>query len=163
MQSEIVHSPEQYNARVDKLVKEKNSKVKERDVVQEAIQDKKQSIKHIEEYSGFIQKISDELVTLKSICGRLKYTFIHKSLAITTSIHIILFSFLLFYFILSRDYKTQLDNRRNKIELLRNEWNYKQNKLAMHKDQVDTEKNELQSIHKEDIASLHQEYAELMR
>lgn len=42
-------------------------------------------------------------------------------------------------------------------------WTEQQNKLAMHKDQVDTEINELQSRREEDIAPLRNLCKQLLR
>jgi len=51
--------------------------VEDRDVMQEAIQDKKQSIKQIEEKLNFILSMNNELTTLKDTYKKLKYNFIY--------------------------------------------------------------------------------------
>jgi len=52
-------------------------KVEERDVMQEAIQEKKQSIKQIEEELNFVQKLSDYFRILADIYKEQKYFFIY--------------------------------------------------------------------------------------
>lgn len=63
--------------RLNDLEEQKNLKVKERDEMQEVIQDKKQSIKQIETKLNFVQKMNEELSTLKIIYEQLKYTSSH--------------------------------------------------------------------------------------
>ena len=48
LQSEIVYSPEEYQSRLDELKEQYKLKLEDRDIIQEAIQEKKQSIKQID-------------------------------------------------------------------------------------------------------------------
>jgi len=52
-------------------------KVEERDIMQEAIQEKKQSIKQIEEELNFVQKLSDYFRILADIYKEQKYFLIY--------------------------------------------------------------------------------------
>ncbi|XP_032686832.1 kinetochore protein nuf2-like [Odontomachus brunneus] len=132
LQSEVVHSPEEIRSRLNELEEQKNLKIEERNIMQEAIQDKKQSIKQIGAGLDVVQKVNDELPTLKITYEQLI------------------------------NHKTQSDNIKKQIESLDNMWIEQQNKLAMHKDQVDIEMNELQSRHEKDMASLHNLYKQLL-
>lgn len=52
---------------------------------------------------------------------------------------------------------------KKQIESLDNMWVEQQNRLKMHKNQVDTEINELQLCREEDITPLHNLYKQLLR
>ncbi|XP_029158689.1 probable kinetochore protein NUF2, partial [Nylanderia fulva] len=124
LQPEIVNSPEEYQSRLDELKVQYKLKLEKRDTIQEAIQEKKQSIKQIGEKLNFVPKMNDMFSTLMDTYKEL----INK--------------------------KTKLDNIKKQIDLsnkISNEW---QNKLAMHKDQMSTEMNKVQLHREEDIVPL---------
>jgi len=73
VQSEVVHSPKEYQSRLDEIEKQYKLKEEERSTMQEAIQEKKQSIKQIEEKLNFVQKISDDFHILADIYKEQKY------------------------------------------------------------------------------------------
>ncbi|GAB1864247.1 Kinetochore protein Nuf2 N-terminal domain-containing protein [Camponotus japonicus] len=124
LQSEIVYSPEEYQSRLDALKEQKKLKLEERDIIQEAIQEKKQSIKQIGEKLNFVPKMNDIFSTL-----------------IDTDKELI-------------SKKTKVNNIQKQIDSLNNTLNEWQNKLIMHKDQMDTEMNKLQLHREEDIVPL---------
>ncbi|XP_011137632.1 kinetochore protein nuf2 isoform X2 [Harpegnathos saltator] len=132
LQSEVVHSPERFQLRLNELEEQKNLKMEERVIMQEAIQDKKHSIKKIETELNVVQKMNDELATLKTIYEQLI------------------------------NQKAQSDIIKKHIESLKNTWIEHQNRLAVYKVQVNTEKNEIQSRHEEDIARLRDLHERLL-
>lgn len=69
----------------------------------------------------------------------------------------------LFIILFCRNQKTQSDNIKKQIESLNNMWIEQQNIITMHKDQVDTEMKEFQSLHEKDIAPLHDLQKQLLR
>lgn len=71
LQSEVVHSPEEYRSRLHDLEEQQSLKMEERVIMQEAIQDKKQSIKQIGAELDVVQRMNDELAALKIIYGEL--------------------------------------------------------------------------------------------
>lgn len=75
IQSEIVYSPEEYQSRLHEMEEQHKSKVEERGIMQEAIQEKKQSIKQIGEKLNFVQKITDNFRLLGDIYKDQKYFF----------------------------------------------------------------------------------------
>lgn len=77
IQSEIVNSPEEYQFRLEEIEKQHKLKVEKRGEMQEAIQDKKQSIKQIGEKLNFMKKITDDFCLLKDIYNEHKYFFIY--------------------------------------------------------------------------------------
>lgn len=77
VQSEVVNSPEEYQSRLDEIEKQHKLKVEERSEMQEAIQDKKQSIKQITEKLNFVQKIIGDFHILADIYEEQKYCFIY--------------------------------------------------------------------------------------
>ncbi|XP_014469198.1 PREDICTED: probable kinetochore protein nuf2 [Dinoponera quadriceps] len=132
LQSEVVYSPEEFRSRLNELEEQKNVKIEERDIMQEAIQDKKQSMKQIGAELDIIQKVNDELTALKIIYEQLM------------------------------NQKTQSDNIKKQIESLNNMRNEQQSKLSMLKSQTDSEVNELKSYRKEDIVKLDDLYKQLL-
>lgn len=77
VQSEVVNSPEKYQSRLDEIEKQYKLKVEERSEMQEAIQDKKQSIKQITEKLNFVQKIIGDFHILADIHEEQRYCFIY--------------------------------------------------------------------------------------
>lgn len=75
LQSEIVYSPEEYQSRLDELKEQYKLKLEDRDIIQEAIQEKKQSIKQIEEKLNFVPRMNDMFSTLIDIYKELMYVF----------------------------------------------------------------------------------------
>lgn len=73
LQSQIVDSPKAYQSRLDELQETKNKKLEERNEIQEAIQDKKENIKQINEKLAVVQKINDEFSALEDTYKDLKY------------------------------------------------------------------------------------------
>lgn len=67
LQSEVVNSPEKYRSRLDEIEEQHRSKEKERGEMQEAIQDKKQSIKQIGEKLNFVQKATGDFCRLAEL------------------------------------------------------------------------------------------------
>jgi len=67
VQSEVVHSPEEYLSRLDEIEKQHKLKVDERSMMQEAIQEKKQSLKQIEEKFNFVKKMTDDFRILGDV------------------------------------------------------------------------------------------------
>ncbi|KAL6442410.1 hypothetical protein ACFW04_002564 [Cataglyphis niger] len=132
LQSEVVYSPEEHQSSLNELKKQKKLKLEERDMIQEAIQEKKQSIKQIGEKLSFVPKMNEIFSTLTDVEKEL----INK--------------------------KTKLNNIPKQIESLNNILKERQNKLAMHKDQMATEKSKLQLQHEEDIAPLLNLYNQLL-
>ncbi|XP_050447408.1 golgin subfamily A member 4-like [Cataglyphis hispanica] len=132
LQSEVVYSPEEHQSSLDELKKQKKLKLEERDMIQEAIQEKKQSIKQIGEKLSFVPKMNEIFSTLTDVEKEL----INK--------------------------KTKLNNIPKQIESLNNILKERQNKLAMHKDQMVIEKSKLQLQHEEDIAPLLNLYNQLL-
>ncbi|XP_029672612.1 intracellular protein transport protein USO1-like [Formica exsecta] len=124
LQSEVVYSPEEYQSRLDEFKEQKKLKLEERDIIQEAIQEKKQSIKQIGEKLNFVPKMNDIFSTLIDVEKKL----INK--------------------------KTKLNNIPKQIDSLNNVLKERQSKLTMHKDQMDTEMSKLQLHHEEDITPL---------
>nr|XP_012219519.1 PREDICTED: probable kinetochore protein nuf2 [Linepithema humile] len=124
LQSEIVHSPEEYHSNLNKLETQKNLKEEERNAMQEAIQEKKQSIEKVEEILNFTQKMKKELLLLQDVYKELK----NKKTK-------------------SNDIEKEIDSSNNMLSIL-------QTKLAEHKDQVDTETNKLQSHQEKDLVPL---------
>ncbi|XP_018397113.1 PREDICTED: probable kinetochore protein nuf2 [Cyphomyrmex costatus] len=131
VQSEVVHSPREYQSRLDEIEKQHKLKEEERSIMQEAIQEKKQSIKLIEEKLNFVQKISDDFHTLADVYKEQK------------------------------NKKIKRNNIIKEIDSSINIWNESKTKLAMHKDKVDTEKDELQTYNEAD-ASLCNLYSQLL-
>lgn len=76
LQSEIVYSPEEYQFRLNTLKEQKKLKLEERDIIQEAIQEKKQSIKQIGEKLNFVPKMNDIFSTLIDVDKELMYVFL---------------------------------------------------------------------------------------
>lgn len=72
-QLEVVSSPEKYRSRLDEIEKQHELKGKERDDVQEAIQDKKQSIKQIEEKLNLVQKATGDFCILAELYEELRF------------------------------------------------------------------------------------------
>ncbi|KYN16738.1 putative kinetochore protein NUF2 [Trachymyrmex cornetzi] len=132
IQSEVVHSPKEYQSRLDEIEKQHKLKEEERSTMQEAIQEKKQSIKQIGEKLNFVQKISDDFCILADTYKELKAK------------------------------NTKINNIIKEIDSLNNVWSESKTKLAMHKDKVDTEKNELQTYNEEDMISVCNLYSELL-
>ncbi|XP_012219519.2 uncharacterized protein [Linepithema humile] len=124
LQSEIVHSPEEYHSNLNKLETQKNLKEEERNAMQEAIQEKKQSIEKVEEILNFTQKMKKELLLLQDVYKELK------------------------------NKKTKSNDIEKEIDLSNNMLSILQTKLAEHKDQVDTETNKLQSHQEKDLVPL---------
>lgn len=56
----------------------------------------------------------------------------------------------------------ELNNIREKFDSLNNVWDKSKTKLTMHKDQVDTEKNDLQTYH-EEVVPLCNLHSQLLR
>lgn len=79
LQSEIVQSPEEYQSNLEKLEKQKSEKEEERNIMQAAIHEKEQSIKHTQEILNAVQKINNEIFLLKDIFKELKYIFLFLS------------------------------------------------------------------------------------
>lgn len=77
IQSEVVHSPQEYQSRLDEMEKQHELKVEERNIMQEAIQEKKQSIKQIGEKLNYVKIITDDFRTLADTYKELKYFFIY--------------------------------------------------------------------------------------
>lgn len=77
IQSEVVHSPKEYRSRLDEIEKQHKLKEEERSTMQEAIQEKKQSIKLIGEKLNFVQKTSDDFRMLADTYKEQKYFFIY--------------------------------------------------------------------------------------
>lgn len=77
LQSEIVNSPEEYQFRLNTLKKEAKVKLEERDIIQEAIQEKKQSIKQMGERLNFVPKMNDIFSTLIDVYKELMYVFLY--------------------------------------------------------------------------------------
>lgn len=67
-----------------------------------------------------------------------------------------------FYILKYRSKKVELNNVREKIDSLNNVWDKSKTKLTMHKNQVDTEKNKLQTCH-EEVVPLFNLYSQLLR
>lgn len=81
LESQIVDSPETYQSRLYEFQETKTKKLEERDQILEAIQDKKQNIRHINEKLTVIQKITDEFSALKDTHKELKcVVYIYSSL-----------------------------------------------------------------------------------
>lgn len=68
-----------------------------------------------------------------------------------------------YYFILYRNKNTKLDSIKKQIDLSNNISNEWQNKLAMHKNQMNTEMNEVQLYREKDIAPLLNLHNQLLR
>ncbi|XP_072752079.1 uncharacterized protein [Anoplolepis gracilipes] len=132
LQSEVVHSPEEYQSRLDEFKEQKKLKLEERDIIQEAIQEKKQSIKQIGEKLNFVLKMNDKFSTVIDVDKEL----INK--------------------------KTKLNNIQKQIDSLNNILNEWQNKLTLHKDQMNKKMNKLQLHREEDIIPLHNLYNQLL-
>ncbi|EZA48097.1 hypothetical protein X777_14206 [Ooceraea biroi] len=118
-QAAVVHSPEEYQSRLDELRKQKDLKVQARDVMQEAIQDKKQSIKQMEEKLNFILSIKNSFAALSDTFKELK------------------------------EKETKLDDIKKQIDSLNKTMNEQQTEIKIHNDHMDTEKNELQCLENE--------------
>ncbi|XP_018317531.1 probable kinetochore protein nuf2 isoform X1 [Mycetomoellerius zeteki] len=132
IQSEVVHSPKEYRSRLDEIEKQHKLKEEERSTMQEAIQEKKQSIKLIGEKLNFVQKTSDDFRMLADTYKEQK------------------------------NKKTKRNNVIKEIDSLNNIWSESKTKLAMHKDKIDIEKNELQTYNEEDMVLLCNLYSQLL-
>lgn len=66
-------------------------------------------------------------------------------------------------FLLYRNKEMELTNITKEVDSLNSIRNESKTKLAMHKDQVDTEKNKLQLYHEEDMVPLCSLYNQLLR
>ncbi|XP_039307401.1 probable kinetochore protein nuf2 [Solenopsis invicta] len=124
VQSAVVHSPENYRSRLNEIEEQRKLKEEERDVMQEAIQDKKQSIKQINEKLDFVQKIIDEFSILADTYKKMK------------------------------NKKTELKNIKEEIDSLYTTEKELETKIAMHNNQIDTEKNKLQTCREEEMVPL---------
>lgn len=124
LQPEVVYSPEEYQSRLDELKEQHKLKFEKRNTIQEAIQEKKQSIKQIGEKLNFVPKMNNMFSILIDTYKEL----INKN--------------------------TKLDSIKKQIDLSNNISNEWQNKLAMHKNQMNTEMNEVQLYREKDIAPL---------
>ncbi|XP_012521887.1 probable kinetochore protein NUF2 [Monomorium pharaonis] len=124
IQSAVVHSPEEYRCRLKEIEEQHRLKVEERDAMQEAIQDKKQSIKQIGEKLNFVQKITDDFCTLGDTYKELK------------------------------NKKTKLKDVKEEIDSSNKIWKELETKIAMHNNQIDTEINTLQTCREEDVIPL---------
>ncbi|XP_011697452.1 PREDICTED: probable kinetochore protein nuf2 [Wasmannia auropunctata] len=125
VRSQVVQSPKKYQSRLDEIEKQHKSKVEERDIMQEAIQEKKQSIKQIEEKLNLVQRITDDFRVLADIYKEQK------------------------------DKKTKLNNVTKATDSLNNNLKESKTKLAIHNDQMDSEKKKLQIYIEEDMMPLH--------
>ncbi|XP_011640708.1 LOW QUALITY PROTEIN: interaptin-like [Pogonomyrmex barbatus] len=132
IQAEIVHSPEKYQIHLDKIKEEHESKMEARDIMQEAIQEKKQTIKQIQDKLHVVQEINEDFSVLRDIYTEQKTK--------TTKLNDIL-------------------KKTDSLEKIQNEL---ENKLAMNKDQMNDKKNKLQSYHEEDIVPLSNLYNQLL-
>ncbi|XP_006612596.2 probable kinetochore protein nuf2 [Apis dorsata] len=72
LQSEIVQSPEEYQIRLNELEQQQSAKVKERETMQEAFQDKKYLIEQQKNILTFIQEQLEKFIEVPNIHDRLK-------------------------------------------------------------------------------------------
>ncbi|XP_017792243.1 PREDICTED: S phase cyclin A-associated protein in the endoplasmic reticulum-like [Habropoda laboriosa] len=72
LQSEVVKTPEEYQMRLNELEQQQNVKVKERETMQEAFQDKKHSIEQQKNILAVIQNQLDKLNEMRDIYDQLK-------------------------------------------------------------------------------------------
>ncbi|XP_003693668.2 probable kinetochore protein nuf2 [Apis florea] len=72
LQSEIVQSPEEYQIRLNELEQQQSAKVKERETMQEAFQDKKYLIEQQKNILTFIQEQLQKFIEVPNIHDRLK-------------------------------------------------------------------------------------------
>ncbi|KAL0113978.1 hypothetical protein PUN28_011353 [Cardiocondyla obscurior] len=132
IQSQVVHSPEKHQSRLDELKKQYKLKEEERAYKQEHIQEKKQYIKQIEEKLNFVQKITEDFSILSD-------TYTEHS-----------------------NKRTELNDVKKEIDSLNTIMNKQQTKLAKHKDQVNVEKHKLQINYEEDIIPLQKLHSLLL-
>ncbi|XP_071627655.1 uncharacterized protein [Temnothorax longispinosus] len=132
IQSEVVNSPEEYRSRLNEIEDQHKLKVKERSEVQNAIQDKKQLIKQVGEKLNFVKKMTGDFCILADI---------YKE---------------------QQSKKAKLDEVKKETDSFNNIWIESKTKLAKHKDQVDTEKNNLQTYREEDMRPLCDLYTQLL-
>jgi len=77
LQSEVVNSPEEYQSRLDEIEKQHKLKLEKRGEMQEAIQDKKQSIKQIEKKLNFVQKITGDFCAVADVYKEQGYFLVY--------------------------------------------------------------------------------------
>ncbi|XP_043525154.1 probable kinetochore protein nuf2 [Frieseomelitta varia] len=72
LQSEIVKSPEEYKKRLNELEQQQSTKIEEREIIQEAFQDKKCLIEKQQNVLTFIQEQLEKFTEIRDIYDRLK-------------------------------------------------------------------------------------------
>ena len=133
LESEIVKSPEDYKMRLSGLEKELNLKGKERDVMQEACQEKKHSIEQQQNISIFIEEQLDKFSEVRDVKEELKKISVQE------------------------------DSIKKQVEILRNDIKEFEQKLEAQKYQrKETEVDELQVQYEERLSPLRNLTAQLL-